>query len=81
MINQTNRIGRTSLHCATQLGHIPVIDALLSYGADINCLTSDGQSCLHLAFELCNKPDSKVEMTPSVSKVHVSHRFLLSRKK
>ena len=69
MINQTNNDGETSLHLATQGGHTPVIDVLLSHGADINFLTAEGQSCLHLAAELCNESDSKVEMTPSLQQV------------
>ena len=71
MINQTNKAGQTSLHRATEGGHTSAIDILLSHGADINSLTAHGQSCLHLAAELCNKTDSKVEMTPSLSQVQV----------
>ena len=70
VINQTNKAGQTSLHRATEDGHTSIIDVLLSYGAEINFLTAQGQSCLHLAAELCNKTDSKVEMTPSLSQVH-----------
>ena len=69
MINQTNKAGKTSLHGATDGGHTSAIDVLLSHGADINFLTAQGQSCLHLAAELCNKTDSKVDMTPSLSQV------------
>ena len=69
MINQTNKAGDTSLHRATQGGHTPVVDVLLSHGADINFLTAEGQSCLHLAAELCNKPDVEVEMTSSLTQV------------
>ena len=69
MINQTNTAGYTSLHQATQGGHTPVVDVLLSHGADINFLTAEGQSCLHIAAELCNKPDVTVEITPSLTQV------------
>ena len=69
VINKTNLAGQTSLHRATYGGHITVIDALLFHGADINFLTPQGQSCLHLAAEHCNKTDSKVEMPPSLSQV------------
>ena len=69
MINQTNNAGKTSLHRATEGGHTPVIDVLLSHGADVNFLTTEDQTCLHLAAELCNKPESKVEMTFSLTQV------------
>ena len=69
MINQTNNAGQTSLHLATQRGHTPVVDVLLSQGADINFLTTEGQSCLHLAAELCNESDINVEMGPSLQQV------------
>ena len=69
MINLTNKAGESPLHHATQGGHTPVVDALLSHGADINFLTAEGQSCLHLAAELCNKPDVKVEMTSTLTQV------------
>ena len=46
-------------------------------GADINFLTAQGQSCLHLAAELCNKTDSKVEMTHSVSQVQDAWKGML----
>ena len=70
VINQTNNAGKTSLHRATEGGHTHVIDILLSHGADMNFLTAQGQSCLHFAAELCNKTDSKVDMTASLSQVH-----------
>ena len=75
MINQTNKAGYTSLHLATctQGGHTPVVDVLLSHGADINFLNSDGQSCLHLAAEHCNKTNAKVEMTSSLTQVNTLH--------
>ena len=73
MINNTNKAGYTSLHRATQGGHTPVIDVLLSHGADINFLTAEGQNCLHLAAELCEKPDAKVEMTSSLTQVNTHH--------
>ena len=76
IINQTNKKGLTSLHLATQGdrpythgGHTPVVDVLLSHGADINFLTAEGQSCLHLAAELCNKADNKVKMTHTLTQV------------
>ena len=69
MINQTNKASQTSLHRATEGGHTPVIDILLAHGADIHFLTAQGRSCLHLAAELCNLTDIKVEMTPSLSQV------------
>ena len=78
--NQTNKWGKTLLHIATEGGytaedcHTSVIDVLLSHGADINFLNARGQSCLHLAAKLCNKTDSEVEMTPSLSQVqYVGH--------
>ena len=70
MINQTNKAGKTSLHRATEGGQTTVIDELLSHRSDINFLTSQGQSCLHLASELCNNTDSEVVMTPSLSQVY-----------
>ena len=70
MINQRNKAGRTPLHHATENGHTSVIEVFLSHGADINLLTVEGQSCLHLAAELCNKTGNKVEMTTSSSKVN-----------
>ena len=70
LINQPNKEGLSPLHLSAKSGHSPVIEVLLSHGADINLKTSNEQTCLHLAAASCNDPDSKVEMTPDLSKVH-----------
>ena len=69
LINQPNKAGLAPLHLSTESRHTPVIEVLLSHGADINLNTSSGQTCLHLAAASCNDPESKVEMTPDLSKV------------
>ena len=70
LINQLNKEGLAPFHLSTKYGHTPVIEVLLSHGAEINLKTSSGQTCLHLAAASCNDPESKVEMTPDLSKVH-----------
>ena len=70
LINQPNKAGLAPLHLSTKNGHTPVTEVLLSHGADKNLTTSSGQTCLHLAAASCNDPESKVEMTPDLSKVH-----------
>ena len=73
VINLTNNAGNTPLHQATQYGYTPVVDVLLSHGADINFLTAEGQSCLHLAAELCNQSRIKVNMTHTLTQVQLQY--------
>ena len=47
-ISTPNGMGAEPLYVAAQMGHIKVIDALLSFGADVNC-RGCGTAPLHIA--------------------------------
>ena len=46
-----DRNGARSLHIAAEKGHIGVINAIILKGEDVNVLTNDNFSALHLAIE------------------------------
>ena len=49
LLNRTDELGLTLLHCAAQCGQQHVVDALLSLGADVCVRDASGRSPLHLA--------------------------------
>jgi ankyrin len=49
IVDQHRADGRTALHLAAQAGHIPMLRALLSRGANVNAATPSGDTALHFA--------------------------------
>ena len=45
------RYGARGLHAAARQGHLSVLTALLARGEDVDCLTGDNFTALHLAVE------------------------------
>ena len=50
---QDSSSGRTALHHAVELGKNPVVEFLLSRGADVNASTYSRNTCLHTATGRC----------------------------
>lgn len=49
--------GFSIFHVASRYGHLAIVEKLLDYGADVNCLTIQGSTALHLA---CGSGHTKV---------------------
>jgi ankyrin repeat protein len=49
MYKKKGQFGYTSLHAAAQGGHLEVVQALVKYGASVNCKNDDGDIPLILA--------------------------------
>ena len=41
------------IHVASRKGNCAILDLLLTYGANVNAVTSDGKTCLHLLATKC----------------------------
>ena len=41
------------IHVASRKGYKTIIDLLLTYGANVNAVTSDGKTCLHILATKC----------------------------
>ena len=50
-LNERSALGETYLHKAVSLGNIPIVEALLEGGADINAIEIDGYTALDFAEE------------------------------
>jgi ankyrin repeat protein len=48
-VNDTNDIGYTALMSAARSYRVEIVSLLIELGADVNAITSDGQSVLHAA--------------------------------
>eukprot|EP00057_Strongylocentrotus_purpuratus_P006913 XP_011661387.1 PREDICTED: uncharacterized protein LOC580955 [Strongylocentrotus purpuratus] len=59
----------TDIHLAIQHGHTSIIEKLVSEGADLNVLSTDGQTCLHEAIKLCYKSVNIVQNTDTLRKI------------
>eukprot|EP00057_Strongylocentrotus_purpuratus_P007674 XP_011662148.1 PREDICTED: ankyrin repeat-containing protein P1E11.10-like [Strongylocentrotus purpuratus] len=57
------------IHLAIQHGHISTIEKLVSEGADLNVQSTDGQTCLHIAIQLCYKTEKSVPETDTLRKI------------
>ncbi|KAG4429950.1 hypothetical protein IFR05_014573 [Cadophora sp. M221] len=47
--NNHNRVGKTALHAAATLGHQGILQLLLQWPVDVNCITVRGETALHWA--------------------------------
>ena len=41
------------IHVASRKGYCAILDLLLNYGADVNAVSSDGKTCLHVLASKC----------------------------
>ena len=41
------------IHVASRKGHRGILDLLIAYGANVNAVTSDGKTCLHILATKC----------------------------
>ena len=41
------------IHVASRKGNRAILDLLLTYGANVNAVTSDGKTCLHILATKC----------------------------
>ncbi|KAG1664747.1 hypothetical protein FOA52_004755 [Chlamydomonas sp. UWO 241] len=53
-INQRDRLSRTAIHWAAELGQVGVIEALMDYGADVTLTECNGRNAMHLAARSCH---------------------------
>jgi ankyrin repeat protein len=78
-INFTHRDwGWTALHHASAKGHLEIVKRLLEYGADINCITSDGQTPLSISKE--NGYFDEIFSLISNEQLKREHRILVSER-
>ena len=43
----------TPLHVASRKGSLAILELLLTYGASVNAVSSDGKTCLHILTSKC----------------------------
>ena len=43
------------IHVASRIGNCAILDLLLNGGADVNAVSSDGKTCLHVLSSKCVK--------------------------
>ncbi|MEW5306548.1 MAG: hypothetical protein WDW36_009004 [Sanguina aurantia] len=53
-INQRDRLNRTALHWAAEMGHLQTAEVLLDYGCDVAALECNGRTAVHLAARSCD---------------------------
>ena len=61
--------GDTPLHVAIQESHIPVIEQLIKYGADVNAKNHSGLTPLHLVIICREFFDIPSDASPEIKKV------------
>mmetsp|Transcript_26142 Transcript_26142/g.57142 ORF Transcript_26142/g.57142 Transcript_26142/m.57142 type:complete len:215 (+) Transcript_26142:65-709(+) len=48
-VNQRDRLSRTALHWASEMGHLEAVEALLDYGCDPKLADCNGRTAIHYA--------------------------------
>ena len=68
-VDSREDIGQTALHIALQEGHLPVIEQLINYGADVNAKDNNGFTPLHLIIMCRDYFDIPSDACPEIKKV------------
>ena len=63
--------GQTALHVAIQESHIPVIEQLIKYGADVNAKNSSGFTPLYMIIMCRDFFDIPSDASPEIKKVQM----------
>ena len=68
-INSVTNSGETALHLAVQQGHYRIVERLVGFGASLNIVDHDGNTCLHHALA-SQVPGSISADAPQIQKVY-----------
>ena len=57
------------IHVASRKGYKAIIDLLLTYGANVNAVTSDGKTCLHIVASKCVSSSGEKSFLDCLSRI------------
>ena len=57
------------IHVASRKGNCAILDLLLTHGADVNAVSSDGKTCLHVLATKCTSSSGEKKFLECLSRI------------